>query len=218
MRVLIVEDERPIADLIRLTLSRAGYTCVCAFDGVSAADLVAESGWDLVLLDVMLPGLDGHSLLPYIAGEGIPVIFVTARGTLEDRVQGLQMGADDYIVKPFEPPELVARVGAVLRRAGKGSAVMKAFDVELDAVARQVRQNGKPITLTPLEFDLLEILLRNRGIAMYRNLLYEQVWGAELAEGNRTLDLHILRLRQKLSWQWQIRTVHRIGYMVEKEE
>lgn len=217
-RLLIVEDEKAISDLINLTLMRAGYRCTVANTGGAAADLLQENEYDLVLLDIMLPEINGYELMEYIAPTGTPVIFITAKGTLPERVRGLQMGADDYIVKPFEPPELAARAEAVLRRAGKGTAVLHAFGAEIDTVARRVKKDGEEIFLTPREFDLLEILLRNRGVALYRDSLFQQVWGGELEDGNRTLDLHILRLRQKLGWQQQIRTVFKIGYMLEREE
>lgn len=216
-RILIVEDEQAISDLIRLTLIRAGYRCHTAKDGNSAADLFAENNYDLVLLDIMLPGLNGYELMEYMAPSGVPMIFITAKGTVRDRVHGLQLGADDYIVKPFDPSELTARVEAVLRRAGKGTAILTAFDAKIDTVARRVWQREQEIPLTPHEFDLLEILLRNRGMALYREILFERVWGGEREEGNRTLDLHILRLRQKLRWKDHIRTVFKIGYMLEKE-
>ena len=216
-RILIVEDEQAISDLIKLTLNRAGYRCEVANDGDLAADLFVEHTYDLVLLDVMLPGANGYELMEYIAPSGVPVIFITAKSAVQDRVYGLHLGADDYIVKPFDPQELAARVEAVLRRAGKGTAVLHAFGAEIDTVARRVWQQGNEIFLTPREFDLLEILLRNRGMALYRETLFEQVWGGEREEGNRTLDLHILRLRQKLGWKDQIRTVFKIGYMLEKE-
>lgn len=218
MHILIVEDEKTISDLIRLTLCRAGYHCEAALDGGVAADLLCEKEYDLVLLDVMLPGIDGFSLMETLANTQTPVIFVTARGSLADRVQGLKMGADDYIVKPFEPQELAARVEAVLRRAGKSLGPLVAFGVQVDVVGRRVYRQNKEVPLTPREFDLLEILLRNRGVALYRDVLFEQVWGGEMEDGNRTLDLHILRLRQKLGWQEQIRTVYKIGYLLEKED
>ena len=216
-RILIVEDEQAISDLIKLTLTRAGYRCYAAMDGNTGADMIEEGGYDLIVLDIMLPGISGYELMEYVKPTGVPVIFITALGAVKDRVQGLHLGADDYIVKPFEPSELAARVEAVLRRAGKGTAEHTVFGVKIDTVARQVYREGKEIQLTPHEFDLLEILLRNRGMALYRETLFEQVWGGELGDGNRTLDLHILRLRKKLGWKEHIRTVFKIGYMLEKE-
>lgn len=148
---------------------------------------------------------------------GTPVIFITAKGTLGDRVRGLNLGADDYIVKPFEVAELVARVESVLRRTGRGGALLRAWDVTVDTVARSATKAGVPVALTPREFDLLEQLLRNRGAALYRDVLFERVWGGEMDDGTRTLDLHIQRLRKKLGWQEHIKTVYKVGYLLEME-
>lgn len=197
-RILIVEDEITISRLIAVSLRRAGYDCTVANDGSTAADLIAEHDFDLALLDIMLPGLDGYELLGYLRPLGVPVIFITAKGATKDRVRGLQLGADDYIVKPFEIEELLARVEAVLRRTGRGGQTLTAFDVTMDIVARTVTRQGKAVELTPREFDLLEQLMRNRGAALYRDVLYGRVWGGDLLD-SRTLDLHIQRLRKNLA-------------------
>ena len=149
-RILIVEDEITISRLIAVSLRRAGYDCTVANDGSTAADLIAEHDFDLALLDIMLPGLDGYELLGYLRPLGVPVIFITAKGATKDRVRGLQLGADDYIVKPFEIEELLARVEAVLRRTGRGGQTLTAFDVTMDIVARTVTRQGKAVELTPL--------------------------------------------------------------------
>ena len=201
-----------------MSLTRAGYDCTVAEDGCTAADRIEERSFDLALLDIMLPGLDGYELLDYLRPLGVPVIFITAKGAVRDRVEGLRRGADDYIVKPFVIEELLARVESVLRRAGRGN-VMQAFDVVLDAGEHTVLQNGRPVDLTPNEFLLLEQLMRNRGAALYRDTLYERVWGGDRAESDtRTLDLHIMRLRRKLHWYDHIETVYRICYRLKKEE
>ena len=215
--ILVVEDEANIRGLIALTLRRAGYEVMQAEDGTKAADLVEEKSFDLVLLDVMLPGIDGFSLIDYILPRSIPVIYITAKSSLKDRVHGLHLGADDYIVKPFEPLELLARVESVLRRSGRGAKSLMAFGVEVDPMAMQVTQNGKPIHLTPREYELLVHLMRSRGIAIYRSVLYERVWGGEPENDTRTLDLHIQRLRQKLGWGDKIETVRGVGYRLKKE-
>ncbi|WP_367924285.1 response regulator transcription factor [uncultured Ruthenibacterium sp.] len=216
-RILIVEDEVAIARLIEMSLVRAGYQCEMVHDGLKAADKIEQTDYDLVLLDIMLPGLDGYELLEYLRPMDTSVIFITAKGTLGDRVKGLNLGADDYIVKPFEVEELVARVESVLRRAGKGGAKLQAFDVTLDTMARTVMQGGIEVALTPREFDLLEQLMRNRGAALYRDVLFSRVWGGEMDSDTRTLDLHIQRLRKKLNWHQKIKTVYKVGYMLEKE-
>lgn len=216
--ILIVEDEKPIADLIEMTLTRAGYRCKTVLNGTEAADLLENNTYDLALLDIMLPGCSGYELMEYLRPTDTLVIFLTAKAAVKDRVTGLRMGADDYIIKPFEPMELVARVETVLRRFGKSSGQLTAWDVCMDTLARRVTKNGQEVNLTPREFDLLEQLMRNRGIALYRDVLFERAWGGEAEEPTRTLDLHILRLRKKLGWQKQIRTVHRIGYLLERED
>lgn len=216
-RILIVEDEVAIARLIEMSLMRAGYQCEMVHDGLQAADKIEQTDYDLVLLDIMLPGLDGYELLEYLRPMDTSVIFITAKGTLGDRVKGLNLGADDYIVKPFEVEELVARVESVLRRTGKGGAKLQAFDVVVDTVARSVKQNGVDVALTPREFDLLEQLMRDRGAALYRDVLFNRVWGGEMDSDTRTLDLHIQRLRKKLNWHNHIKTVYKVGYMLEKE-
>ena len=217
--ILIVDNEEPIAALIRRTLPGGGYPCVAVTDSGLAADLVERNRYELVLLDIMMPGVDGYDLLRYIRPTGTPVIFLTAKAALEDRVQGLHQGADDYIVKPFAPAELLARGEAVLRRTGRGMAVLRAWDVTVDTARQQVTQNGAPVELTPKEYELLLLLLRNRGRALYRDYILETVWGldAEL-DTARTVDTHIRRLRRKLGWDSQIETVWRVGYCLQPEE
>lgn len=216
--ILIVEDEQPIADLIELTLTGAGYACEQANDGETAADLIAERDYELAILDIMLPKVDGYELLGYLRSVGTPVIFVTAKTALKDRVRGLHEGADDYLTKPFEPLELVARVESVLRRTGRANVILHAFGVDLDPAARTVTQNGKPVHLSPREFELLELLMRNRGMTLYREVLYERLWGDDSTFDTRPLDLCITRLRKKLGWKNEICTVFRVGYRLEKEE
>ena len=158
-KILIVEDEKPIANLIDWNLSASGYSCTRAYDGNTAADLIAEHNYDLVLLDIMLPGIDGYELLRQIKPTGTPVIFITAKGSVQDRVQGLRAGADDYLVKPFEIVELIARVESVLRRAGKASTVYTLGDVTVDTESMLVTKAGAPVTLTRKEYDLLLLFL-----------------------------------------------------------
>ena len=216
--ILIAEDEHLIARLIELTLTRAGYHCTVAEDGTTAADLIEKQSFDLALLDIMLPGADGYELLEYLKPQGVPVIFITAKAAVKDRVQGLRLGADDYIVKPFAVEELVARTETVLRRTGRGGRELRAFDVVLDTQERTARKNGGVIELRPREFDLLELLMRNRGAALYRDVMYERVWGGEPdSESLRTVDTHIARLRRKLNLGDRLHSVRQIGYMLEKE-
>lgn len=217
-RILIVDDEDAIVELIELALTEAGYSCDTAMDGKTAADLAEANEYDLALLDIMLPEIDGYDLLEYIAPMGTPVIFLTAKGSVSDRIRGLRMGADDYIVKPFDAGELVARVESVLRRTGRGTGILRAYNVTLDTESFQVKQAGKDVKLSPKEISLLEILMRNQGIALYRDVLFEKAWGGEPDDGTRILDLNIMRLRKKLHWQDKIRTVHKVGYMLERNQ
>ena len=214
--ILIVDDEVAIAQLIAMTLARMGYTCQMAFDGLKAAELLEKNKYDLVLLDIMLPGADGYELIDFIRPTGIPVIFISAKTTVADRVKGLHLGACDYIVKPFAPEELLARVENVLRLSGRGQAMLKAGDVTVDVATRQVKKAGQEVALTPTEYQLLLVLLHNKNIALYRDTLYERVWGRDAELDTRTLDIHIHRLRKKLGWQHMIRTIPRIGYRLEE--
>lgn len=216
MRILIVEDDEAIANLLYMDLRDEGYQCVNAYDGEHAADLLEENtNFDLILLDIMLPEIDGYELLEYIKPLDIPVIFLTAKGTVSDRIYGLKAGADDYIVKPFQSGEVLARIEAVLRRYGKAGKQLSFADVTIDLDSRTVLQNGNPIELTVKEFDLLVVLIQNKNIAQYRDKLYERVWNEPFLGDTRTLDTHIQRLRKKLGWENHIKTVFRIGYRLE---
>lgn len=158
IKILVVEDEKPISDLIKLSLGKLGYSCDCAFDGMTAADMFDENVYDLVLLDIMLPEVDGFELLEYIRPLGVPVIFITAMGSVNDRVRGLRMGAEDYIVKPFEVLELQARVDVVLRRYNKKDSVITIDDLTIDTDAMQVVRNNEVVPLTRKEYDILLLL------------------------------------------------------------
>lgn len=213
--ILIVEDEKPISNLIRLSLSKEGFNCTCAFDGVEAADLLEKNRYDLVLLDVMLPGFDGFELMEYIRPMEIPVIFITARNAVSDRVKGLKAGAEDYIVKPFEIVELLARIDVVLRRYKKTDNILKIGSLEIDTYSHRVKREGEDIKLTPKEFELLLLFAQNPNRAMYRETIYERVWGEEFMYGTKTVDLHVQRLRKKVGWENKLQAVNKIGYRLE---
>ena len=215
IRVLIVEDQKPISELIRLSLSKAGYYCLCAYDGAEAANILEKELFDLVLLDVMLPGVSGFELLEYIQPTGTPVIFITAKNSLDDRVKGLRMGAEDYIVKPFEIMELLARVEVVLRRYQKTEEILQVGDLTIDLRSMQVQRGNETIFLTKKEWDLMLLFVQNPGAALYRETIYERVWGGEYPVGSRVVDLHIQRLRKKIGWEDTLRTVNRVGYRLE---
>lgn len=212
LKILIAEDEEPIANLIKLNLMKAGYQCSVAYDGEAAADLMMNQVFDLVLLDIMLPKIDGYELLEYARRLGFPVIFLTALGSTEDKVKGLKMGADDYLPKPFEIVELLARVEAVLRRFNKVKSIMEVHDIVLDTASRTVKRNEEEILLTMKKFDLLLLFVRNPNIALYREVIYENVWGGEYIEQSRTVDLHVQRLKKKLGWEDKIVAVYKVGY------
>jgi len=215
LKILIVEDEQAIANLIYVNLSQEGYHCTCASDGKQAADFIENESYDLILLDIMLPEIDGYELLEYIKPSNTPVIFITAKGTVNDKIKGLKLGADDYLVKPFQIGELTARVEAVLRRFGKSEKQLAFKDVSINIDSRKVTKNNCIIDLTVKEFDLLVELIRNKNVALYRDRLYEKVWQDEFIGETRTLDSHIQRLRKKLGWEECIKTVFRIGYRLE---
>ncbi len=215
IRICIVEDEKPIANLIRMSLSRQGYHCTCVYDGMEAADLLEQECFDLVLLDVMLPGTDGFTLLEFVRTLGIPVIFITAKNSVSDKVKGLRMGAEDYIVKPFEILELIARVEVVLRRYHKLDDVLQIGGLSIDTVSMVVRRDEEEILLTNKEYELLLLFARNPNIALYRETIYERVWGGEYDGESRTVDLHVQRLRKKTGWQKLLRAIPKVGYRLE---
>lgn len=215
IKILIVDDEKPICDLIDMNLTAAGYFCKSVQDGLEAIDLIEREDFDLILLDVMLPGADGYDIMEYIRPLKIPVIFITARDDVKDRVKGLKLGAEDYLVKPFEVMELVARVEVVLRRFNKTQKLLVAGDVVVDTEARKVTKAGKPIVLTNKEYGLLLLFIRNKNIALFKETLYEKVWGDEYLTDSRTLELHVQRLRRKMSWENNLVAVYKVGYRLE---
>lgn len=214
-RVLIIEDNDAIAKLIYMHLTTEGYKCICAYDGKQGADMIEKDDFDLILLDIMLPQIDGYELFEYIRPLGIPVIFITAKSAVEERIRGLRLGADDYIVKPFQIGEVLARVEAVLRRYGKAGKKISVGDVEIDLDSMLVNKGGKMVDLTVKEYELLVELVQNKNVALYRERLYQKVWGGDMDGDTRTLDAHILRLRKKLGWEERIKTVWRVGYRLE---
>ena len=215
MKILIVEDEKAIANLIDMNLTACGYQCVTVGDGMAAADLIEETTFDLILLDIMLPGANGFELMEQIRPTGTPVIFITALGSVNDRVQGLRAGADDYLVKPFEIVELIARVETVLRRAGKTEERYVIDNVVIEPKSMLVTRGGVPVTLTHKEYELLLLFVRNRNIALFRDTIYERVWENEYTGDSRTVDLHVQRLRKKLGWQDKLVAIYKVGYRLE---
>lgn len=215
IKILIVDDEKPICDLIDINLTAAGYQCRAVQDGLQAIDLIEKENFDLILLDVMLPGADGYDIMEYIRPLKVPVIFITAKHEVKDRVKGLRLGAEDYLVKPFEVVELVARVEVVLRRFNKTQKLLQAGDVVVDVEARKVTKAGNPVVLTNKEYGLLVLFIRNKNVALFKETLYEKVWGDEYIADSRTLELHVQRLRKKMGWERNLVAVYKVGYRLE---
>lgn len=211
--ILIVEDERPINQLIAKNLRLVGYDCTQVYNGREALEACARAQYDLMILDVMLPELSGFEVMEQV--EGIPVIFLTARSGLNDRLNGLRLGADDYIVKPFEVLELIARVEAVLRRTNAAEQIVAFDDVRVDLHSRRVYKADEQIALTPKEYSLLEALVRNRNLALSREKLIALAWSYDYEGELRTVDVHIQQLRNKLGLKDRIKTVYKMGYRLE---
>jgi len=216
IKILIVEDEIPISTLIKMNLVDAGYHCTCAFDGQEAADLVEGNTFDLVLLDIMLPKIDGYELLEYIKNYEIPTIFLTAKSEIQERVKGLRAGAEDYITKPFDISELLARVETVLRRYNKASRMVEYLDIVIDTQSRIAIKSGKKVNLTTKEYELLLFFIRNKGRALQRQLIYSSVWEEDFMGDSRTVDLHVQRIRKKMQIEDKIVPVYKIGYRMEE--
>lgn len=215
IKILIVDDEKPICDLIDINLTAAGYRCKSVQDGLKAIELIEQERFDLILLDIMLPGADGFDIIEYIKPLKIPVIFITAKSDVNDKVKGLKLGAEDYLVKPFEVVELIARVEVVLRRFQKVEKTLQAGDIMVDMEARKVTKAGSPIVLTNKEYGLLVLFIQNKNIALFKETLYEKVWGDEYFADSRTLELHVQRLRKKMGWENNLVAVYKVGYRLE---
>ena len=220
--ILIVEDERPIADLIELTLTSAGYPCEQANDGETAADWIAERDYELAILDIMLPKVDGYELLGYLRSVGTPVIFVTAKSTLQDRVRGLHEGADDYLTKPFSVEELLARLRVLLRKPqGEKTSVLQVGELELRQDTRQVFRQGQEVRLSSKEFSLLRYMMQNAGIVLSREKLEQHVWDYGYSGGSNVIDVYIRYLRKKLDQGHPVKYIHTVrgaGYVLKEGE
>lgn len=217
-KILIVEDERAISDLIKMNLTAENFECYTAYNGMTAADMLEEHNYDLILLDIMLPEIDGYELLEYIKPLNIPVIFITAKASLNDRVKGLNLGAEDYIVKPFDISELIARINVVLRRFHKNENILSFADLIIDIEKKSVTKNNILLDLTPREFDLLVYLVRNKDVVLSKEKIYEAVWETEYDGNTRTLELHIQRLRKKVGLNNHLKTLYKSGYRLDSME
>lgn len=213
--ILIIEDDRTISELVKRNLQLVGHSCEQIFDGDLVEQSFLEKYYDLIILDVMLPGKSGFELISEI--KDIPVIFVTAKGELNDKLKGLSLGAEDYLVKPFEILELVARVGVVLKRYQCEEDCITIGETTVYLKQHTAERNGEQIALTPQEFRLLEVLIRNKNLALSREQLLELAWGFDYEGETKTVDVHIRKLRQKLGWEEQIKTISKLGYRLETE-
>ena len=214
-KILIVEDDVHISKIIKMNLNIVSYETVEVYDGEAALEQVQREKFDLILLDVMIPKLDGFELMKRIKPYNIPVIFLTAKNSVYDKVDGLKLGADDYMVKPFEAIELLARIETVLRRYAKEEQVITFQDLLVDLDKREVTKQGKVVELTPKEYDLLVVLLKNKNIALSREQFLDKVWGGDYYGETRTVDMHIKSLRKKLELQDHIKTIYKLGYRLE---
>ena len=217
-RILVVEDDEAISRVIMKNLISTGYAATPVYDGKEAAELLErDADFDLALLDIMLPGMDGFALMGYLKHHNIPVIYLTAKSDLDSKIQGLLDGAEDYIVKPFEVLELLVRIEKVLERTGKMQQVLDVADLTIHLMERSVRKNGKEIPLKPMEYDLLVMLAKNKNIALSRERLLHGVWGVDYMGETRTVDVHIGQLRRKLGLEKHIRTISKMGYRLEDQ-
>lgn len=215
-RILIVEDDPAISKLLQTNLAVAGYQTICAMDGCQALEAIGNAPFNLALCDIMLPEVDGFELLPLMQQKHIPVIFVSAKTDIESRVQGLRLGAEDYLIKPFDILELLVRMEKVLARRQAPSQRLTFADVTLDEASHMVLQNGSSVSLKPMEFELLRTFIRHPGIAFTRESLLRQVWGDTYIGETRTVDVHVASLRKKLNWNERIVTVYKLGYRLEE--
>ena len=219
IKILVIEDEEAINDVISMSLRATGYEVISFLDGDDASvSLEKGHDYDCAVVDVMLPGKDGFALLPELQKYEIPVIFLTAKGELQDKVKGLTGGAEDYMVKPFEMLELLIRIDKILKRRGSFQEKISIYDVVIDREKRVVTKGGQEVYLKPMEFDCLMMLARNKNRALTRSQLLGALWGLEFEGETRTVDAHIGRIRKKLGFENVIKTIPRIGYRLEVEE
>lgn len=220
-KILVVEDENMISELICMNLEAAGYETEPVYDGEAAHQVLRQKGGgaaDLALVDIMLPGKDGFELMETFKNCEIPVVFLTAKADVSSKVRGLKLGAEDYIVKPFEILELLVRVEKVLERTGKRKPQLTFRNMVVDLRSHKVREANREVGLKPMEFHLLTVFLQNRNIVLGRDKLLDMVWGSDFYGDTRTVDVHVANLRKKLSACEAIRTISKAGYLFEDDE
>ena len=218
INILIIEDDENIAKVIKATLQMVNYDSFCCYDGKSGMAEAVKGGYDVILLDIMLPEMNGFEVMERIKGCGVPVIFLTAMQDVTDKVLGLRLGAEDYIVKPFEALELLARIDVVLRRSNKTQNILNYEDIVVDISRHIITQGGKPVQLTPKEFDVLVYFLQHPDIAVTRECLLSNIWGYEFAGESRTVDIHVQQLRRKLNLKDKLITISKLGYRLDSQE
>lgn len=216
-KILVIEDDRAISELLCMNLNAAGYETAAAYDGEEARRLLLwHEDASLALVDIMLPKRDGFELMEDFRKKHIPVIYLTAKDDVVSKVRGLRLGAEDYMVKPFEMLELLVRIEKVLERTGRARRMLEIRDIQVDLVRHQVTKNGVIVSLKPMEYDLFVLLLQNRNIALGREEILRRVWGEEFLGESRTVDVHIGQLRKKLDFYEEIRTIPKLGYRLEE--
>lgn len=217
--ILVIEDEEAINDLICMNLEVTGYQVTSFFDGEEVSKSLPENHtYACALVDVMLPGKDGFALLPELKKYGISVIFLTARGEVQNKVRGLKEGAEDYIVKPFEMLELLVRIEKVLERNGKNDHLICIYDVEIDTEKHTVKKAGQEVYLKPMEYECLLMFVQHKNKALTRGQILGALWGMEFEGETRTVDAHVGRIRKKLDWGNVIKTIPTIGYRLEVDQ
>ena len=216
--ILIIEDDVNIAKVIKATLSIVGYSGTCRYDGRSGAEEAMKGSYDLILLDIMLPEMNGFEVMESIKSCGTPVIFLTAMQDVADKVKGLRLGAEDYIVKPFEALELLARIDVVLRRSEKTRDTITYGDLTADIGRHIITLKGQPVQLTPKEFDVIVYFLQHQDIAVTRERLLSAVWGYEFEGESRTVDIHVQQVRRKLGLKDKLITIPKLGYRLESQD
>lgn len=216
-KILVIEDDRAISELLCMNLNAAGYETAAAYDGEEARRLLLwHEDASLALVDIMLPKRDGFELMEDFRKKHIPVIYLTAKDDVVSKVRGLRLGAEDYMVKPFEMLELLVRIEKVLERTGRARRMLEIRDIQVDLVRHQVTKNGVIVSLKPMEYDLFVLLLQNRNIALGREEILRRVWGEEFLGESRTVGVHIGQLRKKLDLYEEIRTIPKLGYRLEE--
>lgn len=218
INILIIEDDENISKVIKATLQMVNYDSFCCFDGKSGIEEALKGGYDVILLDIMLPEMNGFEVMEHIKDCGVPVIFLTAMQDVTDKVRGLRLGAEDYIVKPFEALELLARIDVVLRRSNKTQNTLVYEDIVVDINRHSATQNGNEVQLTPKEFDVLVYFLQHTDIAITKECLLSNVWGYEFAGESRTVDIHVQQLRRKLNLKDKLITIPKLGYRLDTQE